>query len=260
MTPTSTLSQTQKPEIEWEKLPPDFPLPDDPVDNILQPLLAAILREILELAGLISAEMLIATNFGLCAKVDGKTVVKAPDWVYVRKVNQGNENKRSYTPHLEGEVPLMVMEFLSDTDGGEYSVNPNYPYGKWYFYEKILEVPFYIIFEPESGRLEVYRLISGHYEKQSPDELGYYWISEMGLYLGVWQGTKTQISGNWLRWWDSDQNMLPLGTEGIEQERQRTETERQRAQQIQTQFEQEQQRTTRMAEYLRSLGVDPDNL
>lgn len=28
------------------------------------------------------------------------------------------------------------MEFLSETEGDEYSVNPNYPYGKWYFYER----------------------------------------------------------------------------------------------------------------------------
>lgn len=41
---------------------------------------------------------------------------------------------------------------------------------------------------------------------------------------------------------------------------QRAETEHQRAQQIQTQLEQEQQRATRMAEYLRSLGIDPDTL
>ncbi len=40
-------------EFNWEKLPDDFILPDEPVDNNLQPLLAAALRESLELAGLI---------------------------------------------------------------------------------------------------------------------------------------------------------------------------------------------------------------
>lgn len=42
-----------------------FPLPDEPVENNLQPLLAAALRESLELAGLILESMVIASNVGL---------------------------------------------------------------------------------------------------------------------------------------------------------------------------------------------------
>jgi len=58
------------PKVTWEKLPDDFILPDEPVDSNLQPLLAAALRESLELAGLILESMLIASNFG-----DRKSVV-----------------------------------------------------------------------------------------------------------------------------------------------------------------------------------------
>jgi len=53
------------------------------VENIDQPLLAAALRSALDLPGLIVASMLIASNFGLCAKLNDKTVVKVPDGVYV---------------------------------------------------------------------------------------------------------------------------------------------------------------------------------
>ena len=103
MTPL-TLCQSEKlPPITWEKLPADFILPDDPVDNLLQPLLAAALRESLELAGLIVESMIVATNFGICATVGDKTVVKAPDWVFVPAVEPANrgEIRRSYTPHAE---------------------------------------------------------------------------------------------------------------------------------------------------------------
>ena len=41
-----TTSTTHK--ITWEKLPDDFVLDDEPVDNINQPLLAAALTESLE--------------------------------------------------------------------------------------------------------------------------------------------------------------------------------------------------------------------
>lgn len=49
------------PPITWEKLPADFVLPDEPVESTLQPLLAAALRESLELASLIVEASLIAS-------------------------------------------------------------------------------------------------------------------------------------------------------------------------------------------------------
>jgi hypothetical protein len=49
------------PPITWEKLPADFTLPDEPVESNLRPLLAAALRESLELAGLVRESCLIAS-------------------------------------------------------------------------------------------------------------------------------------------------------------------------------------------------------
>lgn len=247
---TQTLSKPPETKtkytITWEKLPSDFKLPDDPVENIDQPLLAAALRESLELAGFILASMLIASNFGLCTKVNDKTIVKAPDWVYVPSVlpAEPGEVRRSYTPNAEGEVPAVVMEFLSDTDGSEYSIKPTYPYGKWRFYERILQVPVYVIFEPKSGALEVYRLVSEEYELQEVDANGRFWIESMGLFLGVWEGEKSQRRGYWLRWWDENGNLLLWGTEKVQQQQQRVQ--------------QEQQRADRLAAYLRGQGIDPD--
>ncbi|MBI4782618.1 MAG: Uma2 family endonuclease [Oscillatoriophycideae cyanobacterium NC_groundwater_1537_Pr4_S-0.65um_50_18] len=242
------------PTVTWEKLPDDFQLDDTPVENTGQPLLAGALREALELAGQIQPEMLIASNFGLCATVNGTLVIKAPDWVYVPSVLSYTafQERRSYTPHLEGANPLIVMEFLSETDGGEYSARRIPPLGKWFYYEQILQVPIYAIFEPESGHLEVFRLQQGRYEPLIPDA-DRYWIAEINLFLGTWQGEKEGRSGYWLRWWDTDQNLLLWGMERIEQERQRAEQERQRA-------EQERQRAERLAEYLRSQGINPDDL
>ncbi|MGV0105817.1 hypothetical protein NSTCB13_04578 [Nostoc sp. DSM 114160] len=80
------------------------------------------------------------------------------------------------------------MEFVSDTQETEYSIKATYPPGKWFFYERILKVPNYIIFEPDSGSFEMYRLQNTEqYILQEPDENQRYWIAEMNLYLGVWQ-------------------------------------------------------------------------
>lgn len=136
---------TQDYQITWEKLPDDYKLPDDPVDNINQPALAAALTQSLELAGELPPNALTSTNYGICATLNGRIVVKAPDWAYIPKISVDREEViRSYTPQLQGDIPVIVMEFLSDTDGTEYSVKPTYPPGKWFFYERILKVPNYI--------------------------------------------------------------------------------------------------------------------
>jgi Uma2 family endonuclease len=258
MTPLQTPTRQPFLTVTWEKLPDEYLLPDDPVDNLLQPLLAAALRESLELAGLILDSMIIATNFGICATVGDKTVVKAPDWVYIPKVNPvpPGTNRRSYTPHAEGGLPAIVMEFISATEGGEYSINPHYPYGKWYFYEQILKIPTYVIFHPETGALEVYALVEGKYKEQSPDINGRFWLDAFNLSLGVWQGKKAEVEDRWLRFWDASGQRLLWGTERLQQEQQRTDQERQRADQERQRADQERQRADQLAAQLKALGVE----
>ncbi|BAY63464.1 hypothetical protein NIES22_35520 [Calothrix brevissima NIES-22] len=246
---------TQDYKITWEKLPDDYKLPDDPVDNINQPALAAALTQSLELAGKLPPNALTPTNYGICATLNGKIVVKAPDWAYIPKISVNREDvTRSYTPQLQGDIPVIVIEFLSDTEGGEYSIKPTYPPGKWFFYECVLKAPNYAIFEPESGDLEVYSLDNntGRYVVQNPNENQRYWIAQMNLYLAVWQGNRENRTGNWLRWWDEQGNLLLWGSELVEQERQSAEQERQRA-------EQEKQRAERLAAQLRAMGIEPQD-
>jgi hypothetical protein len=226
-------------QIGWEKLPDDFRLPNDPVDNINQPSLAAALIESLQIAKRLPDCTLTPTNYGICATVNGKIVVKAPDWAYIPAITVPRSDVvRSYTPQLQGDVPALVLEFLSDTDGGEYSVKETYPPGKFFYYEQILQVPSYGIFEPEAGILEFYRLTDEkRYHLESANEQSRFWIPEIQLFLGVWQGTRENRQGYWLRWWDEQGNLLLWGTEQVEQERQRTE---------------------RLAAQLRAAGIEPD--
>ncbi|MEM8809064.1 MAG: Uma2 family endonuclease [Cyanobacteria bacterium P01_G01_bin.38] len=223
-------------KIAWKKLPDDFKLPDGPVDNITQPLLANALRESLELAGKLPGQSLTTTNYGICATVNDKIVVKAPDWAFIPNIQVSRESvERSYTPKLQGEFPTIVMEFLSETEGGEYSTKPTYPPGKWFFYERVLKVPNYAIFDPSSGALELYQLDdTGRYELAAPTSDGRYWIASLELYLGIWSGTRYQRTGYWLRWWTTDGGLLLWGDERVEQERQRAEQERQRAEQAES--------------------------
>ncbi len=80
-----------------------------------------------------------------------------------------------------------------------------------------MQVPIYVIFDPRDGMLEVHELVEGRYEVRSPDENGRYWFAPLGLYLGVWNGTKDNLTSDWLRWWDQSGQMLPWGVERVEQ-------------------------------------------
>jgi len=233
--------------VTWEKLPDDFKLPDDPVDNINQPALAAALTESLQLASRLPETALTPTNYGICATVNGKTVVKAPDWAFIPQITvDRTEVVRSYTPQLQGEIPMVALEFLSDTPGEEYSVKETYPPGKFFFYERILQIPSYGIFDLETGTLELYRLNDEkRYKLASPDENNRFWLPEMQLFLGVWQGVRQNRDGYWLRWWDEEGNLLLWGTEQVRQERQRAEAERDRAE--------------RLLAQLRAAGIEPED-
>ena len=265
--------QHQTPVVTWEKLPDDFILPDDPVENIQQPSLAAALTDALGAANRIQPEMLVVSNFGIVANINKKTVVKAPDWLYVPRVLPVGAEviRRSYTPNIEGEAVGVVMEFLSDTDNGEYSIRPTFPYGKLYFYERILQIPTYVIFDPYEVTLEVFHLENSQYILQEPSS-GRFWIPELKLFLGIWQGTRLGLNISWLRWWDEAGNLLLWSSEQAQEERQRAEEERQRAEVERqraeeerqradnaiAQFETERQRKEVLAAKLRSLGIDPD--
>jgi Uma2 family endonuclease len=251
----STPPARTEPVITWEPLPDDFVLPDDPVENIQQPSLAAALTDALGANGRIQPNMLMGSNFGLVASLNTNTVVKAPDWFYVPQVHPVPEGviRRSYTPYLEGDAIAIVMEFLSADDYGELSVRETPPYGKLYVYECVFQVPTYVVYDPYEPGIQVRHLENGHYVLQPADSSGRFWIPELQLSIGLWCGERLGRTMNWLRWWDEAGNLLLWSSEQAEAERQRAEAECQRA-------EAERQRAESLAAKLRELGIDPDDL
>ncbi|MEO9125839.1 MAG: Uma2 family endonuclease [Microcoleus sp.] len=248
--------------VTWPLLPDDFQLPEDPGSDENQPLLAAALRQPLTAIPELMQDALIVSNFALCAGIsfpsstsdEQRTICKAPDWMYVKPVNPKNVSqvRGSYTPHTEGTIPQIVMEFLSETYGEEYSVEFKQRVGKWFFYEQIIKVPRYVIFRASTAHLEVYALESEHYRLEEPDDNGRFWIPGLNLFLGIWEGSHESRTGYWLRWWNAEGELLLWSEERAEQERLRAEEERQRA-------DREKLRAQRLAEKLRQAGIELDD-
>ena len=166
---------------------------------------------------------------------------EAPDWFYVGGVPPllNGEIRRSYVLWRELITPLIVLEFASGSGKEERDTTPLSPSqteagtrpGKFWVYERIIEVPYYGIYEIKRGKLEMYHLVQGEYRQLEPNQRGHYLIEPMSVELGLWQGNYQNQNQLWLRWWDKDGNLLLTGNEQVELEKVRTERERQRAEQ-----------------------------
>ncbi len=141
---------------------------------------------------------------------------------------KGGKSRKSYAVWEENEVvPILTLEMVSQTPGGEYDE-------KLAIYTK-LGVLYYVIYNPEYWRrdqhqpFEVYKLVDGNYQLQIGEP---YWMPEVGLGIGRYQGIIGGISQELLSWYDERRNRYLTSDERAEQ----------------------------LAQYLRSLGIDPNNL
>ena len=61
----------------------------------------------------------------------------------------------------------------------------------------------------------------GSYRQMSPNEQGHYFIEPLGIELGICQGSSQNQTLSWLRWWDSEGNLLLSAAERVEVEKPR---------------------------------------
>ena len=166
---------------------------------------------------------------------------EAPDWFYVPNVppNIDGQIRRSYVLWREHIAPLIALEFASGNGDEERDRTPlsrteegviTKP-GKFWVYERVMRIPYYGIYEINSSRLEVYRLIDGYYQLLELNQRGHFAIALLGVELGLWQGNYQNQTMLWLRWWDEEGNLLLIGDERAELERLRGEQQRERAEQ-----------------------------
>ncbi len=94
------------------------------------------------------------------------------------------------------------------------------------------------------------KLINNAYEFQDGNPV---WLPEIGLGIGIEQGTYVGIGREWMYWYNQQEQrfLTPEEKEKLAQ---------QKAQQAEQKAQQAQQETQLLRERLRSLGVDPDSL
>ncbi|MGL5063495.1 MAG: Uma2 family endonuclease [Microcoleus sp.] len=197
---------------------------------------------------------------------------EAPDWFYVPNVPPllNGLVRRSYVLWKEYIAPLIVLEFVSGNGAEERDRTPppdpdreeqeEQKAGKFWVYEQAIRVPYYGIYEVKKASVEMYHLQDNLYQQMSSNDRGRYPIPQLGVELGIWQGEYDEMNLPWLRWWDSEGNLLLIGEERAREERLRAERESLRAQQESLRAEEEKQRANRLAEKLRQMGINPDEV
>ncbi len=104
----------------------------------------------------------------------------------------------NYAVELEAARPFFVLEYTSPR-------NPRKDYvDSFQKYERELNVPYYLLFEPDRQALNVYRHDGQRYVRMEPDARGRVAIDELDLEIG--------LKDRWVRFWHEGE-LLPIPSE-----------------------------------------------
>ncbi|MGB8702064.1 MAG: Uma2 family endonuclease [Thermosynechococcaceae cyanobacterium] len=146
---------------------------------------------------------------------------RGPDFFLVR--NTERKPRKSWVVWEEdGKYPDLIIELLSDSTAAvDRSLKKE-------LYQTRFHTPEYFWFSPETLELQGFRLSGQHYEELRPNAQGWLWSEVLGLFLGVSDGQ--------LRYFTAEGQLIPTPLEAANQA---------------------QVSAARLAEQLRSLGIDP---
>ncbi len=210
---------------------------DTSVDNFQSEKQQRLLVEPLYSSWSTDLSFIAAANVGLFYALKESPIV--PDAFLSLEVEMpkdwSKKQNRSYFVWEFGKVPEVCIEIVSNKEGNE-------PGSKLSTYARI-GVAYYAAFDPlkqlqnemNGALLKVWMLHGKRYVELSQP----FWLESVELGLMLWEGTFEGMQGLWLRWCDRAGQPIPTGAE--------------RAEQIAD-------RADRLAERLRSMGINPDEI
>ena len=157
---------------------------------------------------------------------------RGPDVFWVGGVADRTRERKVWIAWEEGgRLPDVIFEMLSPSTAKKDRTE------KRDLYARVFGTAEYFLYEPETRKLEGFRLAGQFYQPLQPDGNGRLWSEQLEMLLGVWHGVATRAvqkrEGDWLRLFRPDGSLVPTEAEAerqhAEAERQRAEAERQHA-------------------------------
>jgi Uma2 family endonuclease len=146
---------------------------------------------------------------------------RGPDFFFVEGVKR--EPMRPYwAVWLEGgRYPDVIIELLSPRTATEDRTT------KKDTYEQVCHTSEYYCYDPATQQLEGWQLHCGRYQPLTPNAQGWLWCDRLQLWLGTWTGAFNARQATWLRFYDTQGQVVPVFAEAtqpqVEAERQRAE-------------------------------------
>ncbi|GCL52127.1 hypothetical protein NIES3804_37150 [Microcystis aeruginosa NIES-3804] len=252
------------------------------VDNQLQNDIPNLLLSLLAFIWAERDDWYFGVDMGVYYNPDEPAIIPDGFLAIGVKHDTGERGRLSYVLWEEAYImPILALEVISEKYNGEYE-------GKLADYQT-LGILYYVIYNPLSGRrgrfknrerLAVYKLIVGKYELLEPEN-NRVWLPEIGLALGYEQGEHIAWVREWLYWYDRSGNRYLTAEEraraaaaiaeqasliaqqerlNAQQERLAKEEAEAIAQQERLAKEEAEQKAQRLAERLRALGINPDEM
>jgi Uma2 family endonuclease len=230
-------------------LPSSKELPDSddtPVDNELQDLIPGLLKAMLALIWSQRWDWFFGVDMGIYYDPDKPAIV--PDGFLSIGIPRliDEDLRRSYVLWEEQKLPILVLEIVFHTYRGEYSTKKD-------FYAQELGILYYVVYNSQrkrKQRLEVYKLVNGEYKLLSGNPV---FLPEIGLGIGMEKATYQGITREWLYWFDENRKRFLTPEERMQQsEEKHLESERK--------WLESEKKANKLAEMLKKLGVDPENL
>jgi len=175
---------------------------------------------------------------------------RGPDFFLVKRTESRSRNAWVVWEE-DGRYPDLIIELLSTS-----TANVDRTLKKE-LYQNRFRTPEYFWFSPETLEFQGFRLIGHAYEAITPNEQGWRWSEELGLYLG--------INANQLRCFTAQGEIVPTLPEAVAQAKAEADQAKAEADQVKQELEQErlaksqaQQKAEQLAERLRALGIELD--
>jgi Uma2 family endonuclease len=152
-----------------------------------------------------------------------------PDFFFVEDVDPARPRDYWAIWDEAGRYPNVIVELISATTAEhDRTFKKN-------LYERTFRTPEYFLFDPFTGLWEGWRMTANsRYAPVAPDERGWFWSEQLGLWLGTWEGDYQRMHATYPRFYDAEGRLVPRPDE---EERQRAEEARRQADEARAELE-----------------------
>ncbi len=170
---------------------------------------------------------------------------RGPDF-FVALDTQPHPRKSWMVWEEDGKYPNVIVELLSDSTA---EVDRGL---KKQLYAETFRTPEYFWFDPDTQEFEGFALVRGQYQPIEVTEKGWRWSEQLQLYLGV--------HNHQLRFFESSGTLVPTSDEAALLAQSAATAAQEQAASAERALTDEQQRSAKLANKLRELGIDPEAL